>query len=180
MVLGALVLAFATFATAFQEGQPSADQVKAVFLFNFAQFVSWPNEAFAGGGSPLVIGILGSDPFGSYLDETVRGETVRGRPLVIRRLQSVQDASGCQILYISRSLTPALLDILGTLKGRPVLTVGDQSDFLKDGGAIQFVIERNHVRLRINPAVTEAAGLTVSSKLLHVADVVPPGAARHE
>ena len=64
-----------------QTPRASEYQIKAVFLFNFAQFVDWPPGAFPDSTAPLVIGVLGDDPFGPYLDETVRGETVRGRPL---------------------------------------------------------------------------------------------------
>src|SRR5438128_12279187 len=66
-------------------------QVKAVFLFNFAQFVEWPRNAFPETRAPLVIGVLGEDPFGSYLDETVRGEKVNDRPLVVQRYHRVED-----------------------------------------------------------------------------------------
>ena len=68
---------------------PTEYQVKAVFLFNFSQFVDWPPASFADGRSPLVIGVLGRDPFGATLDEIVRGETVNGRPLVVRRYESI-------------------------------------------------------------------------------------------
>src|SRR6266702_4256829 len=72
-------------------------QVKAVFLFNFTQFVEWPAGAFARVNTPLVIGVLGDDPFGAYLDETVRGETANGRPLVVVRYRRVQEIGDCQV-----------------------------------------------------------------------------------
>ena len=74
-----------------QAGPSREYQIKAVFLFNFAQFVEWPAVAFAGSNSPLVIGILGGDPFGAYLDETVRDEKVNNRPLAIQRYHQVDE-----------------------------------------------------------------------------------------
>lgn len=155
-----------------QDPQPTADQVKAVFLFNFAQFVEWPDSAFAGPGSPLVIGIVGEDPFGSYLDETVRGELARGRPLVVRRFQRVEDIKNCHILFISPSEESRLAVILASLKGRPILLVSDAPGFLRRGGMVGFAFERNRVRVRINPVAAATAGLTISSKLLQAAELV--------
>src|SRR5438094_1030718 len=77
--------------------------LKAAFLFNFAQFVEWPPQSFAGPNAPIVIGVLGEDPFGSSLDEIVEGETVHEHPLVIRRYHSIDQHDYCQILFISLS-----------------------------------------------------------------------------
>lgn len=152
---------------------PTAQQVEAVFLFYFSQFVDWPPGAFAGSSSPIVIGVLGNDPFGGALDQAVAGERVNGRPIVVRRLKSIAEASGCHILYISSSEASRLPQILGALKGRNVLTVSDLDNFVASGGMIRFVLIDEHVRLRINVAAAQAAGLTLSSKLLRAA---APGA----
>ena len=68
-----------------QTAKASEAQVKAVFLFNFAQFVDWPPEAVPDSQAPLIIGILGEDPFGDFLDATVRGERRGARPFEIGR-----------------------------------------------------------------------------------------------
>ena len=104
---------------------PSEYQVKAVFLFNFAQFVDWPAEAFPRPDAPFVIGILGEDPFGAQLDDVVRGETVNKRPLVIERYRSVAEIRNCNILFIGGNEGGHLDEILMALKGRSILTVGD-------------------------------------------------------
>ena len=158
-----------------QDAHPTANQVKAVFLFNFAQFVEWPDTAFAGPESPFVIEIFGEDPFGSYLDETVRGETVRGRSLVVRRSQRIEDIRNCHILFLSPSEESRFVAILAALKDRPVLIVSDAPGFARRGGMVAFAFEQNRVRVKINPDVARTAGLTISSKLLHAADIVTPG-----
>src|SRR5437899_638694 len=107
--------------------------VKAVFLFNFAQFVEWPETAFPAAETPLVIGVLGEDPFGAYLDETVRGEKVNNRPLVIERYHRVEEIKTCHILFISRSETDRLEKIFAGLKGRNILMVGDSDRFCGRG-----------------------------------------------
>ena len=150
-------------------------QVKAVFLFNFAQFVEWPPKAFAQGQSPLIIGILGDDPFGAYLDETVRGEKVNNHPLVVQRFRRVEDVRACQVLFISASELSQLEQILDRLKGRNILTVGDTAGFASNGGIIQFATEKNKIRLKINLEAAKAAELTISSKLLRPAEIVGGG-----
>ncbi|MFN7138296.1 MAG: YfiR family protein, partial [Limisphaerales bacterium] len=125
-------------------------QIKAVFLYNFAQFVSWPEEAFNGKEDPFVIGVIGKDPFGSSLDETVRNERINGRRMEVRRYRSVEEVKGCQILFISASEQPRLFQILDALEGRPTLTVGDTENFARNGGMIRFLSERNKIRFRIN------------------------------
>jgi hypothetical protein len=150
-------------------------QVKAVFLLNFARFVEWPPEAFAGPQAPLVIGVLGDDPFGDYLDETVRGEKVNDRPFVVQRYHHVEEMDGCHVLFISRSEAGRLDSVLAALKGRSILTVSDMDGFAQNGGMIRLVTENNRIRLRINVDAADAARLTISSKLLRLAKIVVPG-----
>ncbi|HTQ30471.1 MAG TPA: YfiR family protein [Opitutaceae bacterium] len=150
-------------------------QIKAVFLFNFVQFVDWPPQAFPQPQSPLVIGILGEDPFDSYIDEAVRGEKVNDHPLVVQRYRRPEDIGPCHVLFISRSETGHLAHVLTSLKGRSILTVGDMAGFAERGGMIRFVTENNKIRLQINVDAARAADLTISSKLLEPAQIVTPG-----
>ncbi len=155
-----------------QAARASEYEVKAVFLFNFAQFVDWPPEAFPAPDTPLVICVLGQDPFGPALDQTVRDERLGGRPFQVRRYQSVDEIKTCHILFISRSEGARPDVILAGLKQRPILTVSDADGFAQRGGMIRFVTDRNRIRLQLNLAATEAAHLTISSKLLRVAEII--------
>ncbi len=158
-----------------QEAATGEYQIKAVFLFNFAQFVQWPQTAFATDESPIVIGVLGEDPFASALDDTVRGERVNQRPLLVRRFRHVHEITDCHILFISRSENARLGEILLGLRNRSILTVGDIDGFSQRGGMIRFVTENKKLRLRINLEAAKAAHLTISSQLLRPADIVRPG-----
>lgn len=147
-------------------------QVKAVFLFNFTQFVEWPAATTADATEPIFICILGEDPFGAYLEDAIRDEHVDNRVLAVRRLSAADDAQACRILFISRSESARVDAILQHLKPSTALTVSDARGFGERGGMVGFVTEDNRVRLRINLEAARAAGLTISSKLLRVADVV--------
>jgi hypothetical protein len=147
-------------------------QVKAVFLFNFAQFVEWPPQSFGDAAAPFVIGVLGTDPFGSALEGAVRGETLNGRNFVIERYRSVTEIRHCQILFISRSEAPHIEEIRAALAGQSILTVSDIEDSAQRGVMIRFVADNNRIRLRINADAAKAAGLSISSKLLRPAELV--------
>jgi hypothetical protein len=144
-------------------------QVKAVFLFNFAQFVSWPSKQPS--DTPFVIGIVGDDPFESYLDETVRGEKVNNRLLTTQRFRRGRDPRNCNILFISQSERDRAAEIVSSLKGRSVLTVSDIEGFADLGGMVELFTEKNKIHMRINLEAVKAADLKVSSKLLRVAEV---------
>lgn len=150
-------------------------QLKAAFLFNFMQFVQWPAAAFAGGASPMVIVVLGEDPFGDHLDQIVRGETIRGRPIVVQRHARIEDVGQCQLLYVNESDGRKLKALLARLAQQPVLTVSDTPEFTHQGGMINFVTQDNRVRLLINVDAARAAQLTLSSKLLRPAQIVTGG-----
>ena len=179
----ALVAAFALLVHCACGGSPAAAetgiskeyQVKAVFLFNFAQFVKWPRKAFASVDEPFQIGILGDDPFDDFLDETVTGEKVDGHPLVVHRYKNTKDIQGCRILFICHSESGRLGDILAGLKGKDILTVGDTEDFNQKGGVVRFVTKENKVRFRINLEAAKGARFTISSKVLRLAEIVGPG-----
>jgi len=151
---------------------PSEYQVKAVFLFNFTQFVDWPAQSFSDARAPFVIGVLGRDPFGSALDEAVRGESVNGRPLVVERYRSVTELKPCQILFIDRSAGIDANERLESIRHQGTLTVSDSDAPRLPGVIIRFLSEGKKIRLRINVNSARDAGLTISSKLLRPAEVV--------
>ena len=159
-----------------QTGKASEAQVKAVFLFNFAQFVEWPAAAFPDPGSPFVIGVLGKDPFGPQLDAVVHGETVGHRSIVIERYRDIGELHNCNILFIARTEQAGLPRILQVLKGRSVLTVTDAEDGDPTGVMIQLLNRSNRIKLRIDVGAARAGNLVISSKLLRPAEIVGGGA----
>ena len=146
--------------------------LKATVLYNLSQFTDWPADAFAGPRGPLVIGILGTDPFGTFLEDAVRGQKVNVRPLRLQHLRRVEDVINCQILFIGASETKRLPRILNTLKGLPILTVSDLPEFASRGGMIGLLTDGDRVELQINFEVLTAARLTMSAKLLRTAEIV--------
>ncbi len=158
-----------------QSGNVREYQIKAAFLFHFAQFVDWPGNAFAGPAAPLCFGILGEDPFGAALDAATSGESIRGRPVIVRRSQRAADLAECHLVFVSRSERTRVADLLVELAPHPVLTVSEIEGFGSAGGSINFVLETNKVRFEINPTAARSRGLRISSELLSLGRLVDGG-----
>lgn len=169
-----LFLALAGGMSAAQAQSSREYQLKAVFLYNFAQFTDWPTNTFAATNAPIVIGILGQDPFGPALSDTVNGETIHGHPFAIEHYRRAEDIKTCDILFISQSETRLVNEIVRSLKRKPILTVADADTPSTSDAIIRFLIQNNKVHFRVNEKAAEEANITLSSKLLRVAEVVPP------
>jgi len=148
-------------------------QLKAVFLLRLAQFTHWPSTAFESPDSPIVICVLGENPFGDALDAAVRGETADGRRLVVQHHRAVDQIKMCHIFY-SRGAGPRLAkDISAALAGRSVLTVRDADGIASSYEAIvQFVTEQNRIKLLIDPKAAAAARLVLDPRLLRAAEII--------
>jgi hypothetical protein len=166
---GAVALAFNAVA---QTNDPTSLAEKADFLHNLAQFTEWPTNTFPSSNSPVVIGVLGVDPFGPLLDQAVQGKVLHDRTLTVERYRQVEEIKTCHILFISQSETRRLDSVLESMKGKPVLTVSDIDNAAFRGVMVRFVTETNRIRFRINLGAVQEAGLTLSSQLLRASEIV--------
>ena len=158
-------------------------QVKAAFLYNFVKFVDWPKEKVADGNEPIIIGVIGKDPFGKAFDP-IKNKQVKGKKVVINRFKGLEELrkSGeqikairkCYLLFICSSEKEKLREIINLVKDDSVLTVGEVKGFLESGGIINFLIEDKKVRFEINNAAAKQAKLKIRSKLLRLAKRVIP------
>jgi len=151
-------------------------EVKALFLLNFAKLVTWPADRFDGKESPLVIGVLGADPFDARLEDAVEGHKAHGRTLQVRRLPVAggqlptrEQLTGCHLLFVSVSERDRVPLILERLERASVMTVSDVEDFAVSGGVAEFVLVEPYLRFRLNREVAEASGLRISAQLLRLA-----------
>ncbi len=159
--------------------EAKAIKVKAAYLYNFTKFILWPDTAFEDDKAPFVIGVLGDDPFGRILDDTIKAKKIAGRPIELRRLRwSKQEdraaLTGCHILYISKLERYRLDNIFAALEKRTVLVVSDIREFARDGGMIGFILEQGRIIFEVNREALKRAELKASSKLLKLARIVEP------
>jgi len=144
--------------------------VKAAFLFRFTQYVEWPAATFESKETPLVIGVVGDDPFQGALERTVDGRTSQGRRVLVRQCRDAAEASRCHAVFVpGDGRSERAIAVLTALGGKPTLTVGDTPTFAEKGGVIGFALVDGHVRFVINSAAAKRSGLKVSSRLLELA-----------
>ncbi len=169
-VLSALLIASGGLALAQSGSTPKFREyeVKAAFLFNFMQFVEWPSGASTNAEVPLLIGVLGEDPFGPLLEKTIKGESLNGHPLSIKRSRRIADLNDCHLVFVCRSEATHLAEILDAMRAHSVLTVSDIDQFCRHGGMIGLINEGGRVRFEINQGVAEQGGLRISAKLLRL------------
>jgi hypothetical protein len=170
-IAAASALLIASSTVCAEQPKPTVYQVQAAYLYNFGKFVQWPAAARTGSGT-FTICVLGEDPFGPILDATVAGGTVEGKTVGAKRIVAPREAVNCQILFISSSEDKGLDKILEALNKVAVLTVSDMPQFIERGGMIQFILEENRVRFRVNLTTAQDVGLLLSSQLLKLAAVV--------
>jgi hypothetical protein len=137
--------------------------VKANYLVRFAAFVEWPRRAFATDRAPVVICVVGRDPFSGALDRAARDQTAYGRPLAVRRPATAEAAAGCHLLYVGQGGGGVVPD-----GGRPILRVTDAA-VSAERGMIHFVISDERVRFHIDLQAASQSGLSISSRLLNLA-----------
>ena len=173
-----VMLASVGFEAHAQESSVSSEYlIKAGFIYNFANLVQWPSNAFTQPDSPIVIGILGEDPFGTVLDRVLAGKKVNGRIFLVKRLKSASDLRECHIVFVSSSEMAHLGEAIHLVKGMPILTIGEIPGFAKRGGIINLFLEDNKVHFEVNVEAAKEADLNISSRLLALARIVQEPAA---
>ncbi len=143
--------------------------VKAAYLTKFGIYVEWPSTAFASPSSTLNLCVIGDDPFGAALDTAAGTQRIDGRAIAVRRLKAVTRDAGCHILYVSNSEAQRSPQIIDSVRGSGVLTVGDARANGSAAPVISFVIKDNRVRFNVDEEAAAQNGLTISSKLLSLA-----------
>ena len=147
-------------------------QIKAAFLFHFAQFVEWPAGAFKDGNGALTYCTVGEDSFRGALDDSLRAKVIGEHGVRVQHLKQSDAVHDCQVLFIGAAQSKNAASILASVKGEPVLTVGETPHFAEDGGMIGFCLEGNKIRFEINAAAVSAAKLKMSARLLTLAKTV--------
>lgn len=184
-----LVLALSVGLIASQARAESAQsreyQIKAAFIYNFTKFVDWPAEKMADANEPIIIGIIGKDPFGRAF-EAIEDKQVKDRGIVVRRFERFEEIGKsdkdkaklgrrietlrkCHLLFICSSEKNNLAKITTALKDYPVLTIGETAGFVEAGGIVELLVEQRKVRFEVNLTAAKRAKLKIRSKLLRLA-----------
>lgn len=151
-----------------------APKIKAVYIYKFISYVEWPPTAFANPNAPLVVAVVGADPVNPILQKIAKKKKAGTRPMVFRTISKAAQAKGCHIIFFGDLAKPKLVnDIIAQAKKNksPVLTIGEVPGFVGGGGAIEFFIANNKIRIKLSRGAYKGAGLKISSQLAKIAKV---------
>jgi len=146
-------------------------KIKAAFLLNFAKFINWPDDSFTEDSPSFKVCVLGNNPFGSALS-TIESRTVANRKVDLSYVNTLEEAMGCHLLFISVSEKDNLVHIYEALKDLPITTVSDIEGFAKQGGIIEFLTREDKVAFIINLNRAREQRLNIHSALLNLATEV--------
>ena len=155
-----------------QQDDKAEYRVKLAFLYNFAQFIQWPAEAFHDPTSPLTLCVAGANPFEGEIEQALRGRTVGGHPVELKRLRPNDDPRACHMVFVRTGEKKLAEKLLAEVKGTSVLTVGETKGFGDLGGVINLTLEENKLRFEVNLDAAQQTRLKISSKLLVLAKIV--------
>lgn len=167
-IVGILFLAGGVTLSCYAESNSNEYQVKASFLFNLTRMVEWPDEPVS---SPIVICFYGEDFFRDAL-ESIKDKIVRNRTLVFQKDIALSNVKQCHVLFVSRSESPNLANILLSVDRLPILTIGDVEKFAHQGGIINLLTQNNKITIEVNLRTAKNATLKISSRLLSLAHIV--------
>jgi hypothetical protein len=151
--------------------QPGEAQVKSAIILNMARYVDWPAESFSSDAAPISFCYVGQGALAAHLP-SLRGKTVKGHPVSVRRMSSSGDIAGCHLVVLDATEYRTMANVLDRTRHLPILTVGDISGFSRDGGMVELLLQDGKVRFEINLAAARQSRLKVSSQLLKVARIV--------
>lgn len=180
LLCGILVILAAGSVRAQSDGPPrnvyDERMVKAAFIYNFAKFTDWPQEAFESADSPLRVCVLGTNTLGTAIS-TIVGKTVKTRPVVASQIPDAKLSAGCHVIFVSKTKRSELPAILDVLHARPLLLISDMPNFARLGGTINLYKRKSRLRFKINLEAAGKAGLRLSSKMLKLGEIVTTQAA---
>jgi hypothetical protein len=167
--LAAALAMLASQAAAQSEETAAEQQVKVAYLYKFGSYIEWPAEAFGSAEAAIVIGVLGADDLADDLARTVARRTVSGRPVAVKKLRRGGPYTGLHIVFVSRSESARLAEVVAAVRGQPVLVVSESDEGLEKGSMINFVLVEDKLRFDVSVGLAERGNIRISSRLLAVA-----------
>jgi hypothetical protein len=155
-----------------KEPKVSVPEMKAAILLNLPKYVNW-SAHHPDTNAPLVVVILGNDEVADEFSKLIQGRPPAARAIILKRARSAEDCGAdCQLVFIGDADKRQTQAALAKLAHRPVLTIGESSEFLDRGGMINLAVKERKIRLQVNLAAARRENLQISARLLAIADVV--------
>ena len=162
-----LLVSFASYSQKYTEYD-----VKAVYLYNFSKFITWPNEENEK-TKDFIFVVYKNEAFAKVLVKVVKGRVIKGRNCKVILVNKPEDIPKCNILFVSNVSNVEIKKIFNLTNSKPIVTVGDNiEDFCRNGGLINFTSKQSAKRFEINVNLEEKKDIKISSKLIVLAKIV--------
>lgn len=143
-------------------------EVKMGFIFNFANFVTWPDEAFDSSGESLLFCFASDHPAANVLFQ-LNDQSIQGRRLEVRKIESEIGSEKCHILFFGTDSKSFIRSGLTAIRGQHILTIGEIDGFAQMGGVINFFDQTNKLRFEVNIDAAKRENLKFSAQILQSA-----------
>ncbi|WP_075602903.1 YfiR family protein [Saccharicrinis aurantiacus] len=136
---------------------------KALFLFNFAKYIEWPQSS---NQKDFIIGIYGSDDVEDELKKLASSRKINAKTIIIKKVGSPDEAKGANILYIPTSKSNSIDEITKSLLNEPTLIVTDKAKMCNKGAHINYALVDGKMKFEISKNNINSNNLKVSPKLI--------------
>lgn len=141
----------------------SYPELQAAYMYNFAKYISWPEER-----AEFVIGIFGDAEIMQGLVTTLKGKKVRSKPIVLKKVTTLEEVLGCNIIYLSESHSKSLSNLTDAIDNKSILIVTEE-DLVRKGATISFLVEEDRLKFKVNVKILKQVGLVANEGLLNLA-----------
>jgi hypothetical protein len=145
--------------------------IKAGLVYNFLKYTTWPDNSFSDKKGRLFVCLFGGEPLAGGLSQ-LEGQTAQQSIISVAHIEDINEAAGCNLLFVNRNSERKLPELFSFLRGKHVLTVSDMEDFVSQGGMVEMTTQNKRITLYINKGAMDRSGLTIQSRLLKLAKLV--------
>ncbi|MDV3308185.1 MAG: YfiR family protein [Cyclobacteriaceae bacterium] len=155
-------------ASVFAQNRPT-HEIHAAMLYNFIKYVQWPDEGSAG---DFVVGVIGEDDVYNTLKQWYDGKPKGSKKYVIKKLSSGSEAATCHVVYIGKSKSRELENVVASTAGKSVLTITDGNGLAQKGSCINFKVVDGRLKFELNQESVATSNLKVSGQLSSMAILI--------
>ena len=134
------------------------------------KYIEWPEAQNKG---DFIIAVLGDSPVSKELQNLASGKKLKGRNIVLKKCNTLEECSGCHLLYISSSKSSVIKTLKDQIKDKPILLVGEREGLAKKGAGLSFVtLEDDELKFDINKKEIELHQLKIAGSLINLGIVI--------
>jgi len=139
---------------------------EAMYIYNFLRHIKWPESVTS---NNFIIGVYEDNQTYDQLVSFTKGRKVGTKSIVVKRIASVNEAKGCQLIFVPHDKSNKISELNTILGNNPCLLVSEKEGMNLNGSTIEFVIQDNKLKFRINETRAKQQNLVFSKELIDMA-----------